>query len=90
MLKVTISGPCASGKTTLAQAFEEFLIAKGFKNVVVDDVDRPGELTPAQTPEHNARCLEAMSKGQRVVEIVTVQTNRAGKAYISLDEAANR
>lgn len=91
MLKVTISGPCASGKTTLAFALEEFLRGRGFNDVEVDDVDlEGGHRIHGRTNEFNDMCLTSLAeKGDKVV-VETVQTNRAGKAYISLDEAANR
>lgn len=75
MLKVTISGPPASGKTTLAGALNDFLMLRGFKNVVVqdDDIDVNRGSRPT---EFNDMCMEAMAKKEQVVIITTVNTRR--------------
>jgi len=39
-ITITVSGVCGSGKTTLARAFELFLLERGFTNVTMNDVDR--------------------------------------------------
>ena len=75
MLKITISGPCASGKTTPAQAFAQFLESKGFTVDVSDtDLRAPGSIRPEEF--HN-RCMEAVAeKGPVLIDVV--QTNHDG------------
>lgn len=71
MIKVTIAGPVASGKTTIAFALEDFLSQRGFTNVSIEDIDlEPGN---GRTYEHNDKCMEAVK--DRPVAIVTVQTH---------------
>jgi molybdopterin-guanine dinucleotide biosynthesis protein len=68
MIKVTVSGVTASGKTTIVQLIEDALLEHGIK-VIVDDVDRDihGGPHPSEFNDMVARSLGA--KGL-VVQIV--------------------
>lgn len=70
-ITITISGPCGSGKTTLAQALYEFLRYEGFSNVSVDDYDLTHTPSLWDREVQPAR-MEAVSPNR--VDIVTVQT----------------
>jgi Ni2+-binding GTPase involved in maturation of urease and hydrogenase len=74
-LSITISGPCASGKTTLAIAFRDFLRERGFTNVIVNDVDL--ELGTVHVTTHMQEVRMNAIK-DRLHIIRTVQTQRPG------------
>lgn len=71
-LTVTISGPCAAGKTTLALAFQAFLEERGFTGVSVTDADVAYR---SHAPELQPRRMESIARDRRVF-ICTVQENK--------------
>lgn len=73
MIKITISGPCHSGKTSLAFALNEFLREKGFSDVTVTDTDLD-QFGLRRSRAHNDRCIEALTERQAPIVIETVQT----------------
>lgn len=79
-LTVTISGPCASGKTTLALALFDFLQARGFKHVTLDDIDLGDspEQAASSLRKHQNERMEAHI--ERQISIETVQTRHQMRA----------
>lgn len=66
---VTIAGECAVGKTTLACAFELFLVENGFTNVTVSDIDRDADCEFAFL-----QAARMWAINDRHISIVTEQT----------------
>ena len=71
MVKVTITGPCGCGKTTLAREIEDFLRDRGFTNVTVDD-----QFENDRVVKRAERALNMAAICNREIVIETVQTQR--------------
>ena len=77
-LIITITGPCASGKTTFASSIARGLRASGIKVTIINPDIKDG--APERSPERDAHCLGGLINGYRPLPTITLErdTGREG------------
>lgn len=79
MIKITIAGPVASGKTTLALAFATFLHEQGFFDVDVDDTGIGVGSSYEHLQDDRLRAIHDQS-----IVIETIQVQSRGDACMAV------